>query len=328
MTVMTQPLVGKFETIKVPSYSFLITHPSGRRIVFDLGIRKDFENGPTGLVQRIKKRGYVVDTEKDVVDVLRENGVDPESVEAVVWSHYHFDHTGNPATFPKGTALIVGPGVKERFPVAWPTDPDAPVDEGAWAGRDRREISFEDSGLRVGWFRAEDYFGDGSFYLLDTPGHLLGHMCGLARTTRDSFILMGGDACHHAGEFRPSEYNPIPKSMDVKHAPKGFPCPCPGELLVDHVHPEHSATKPFYRAAENFNEDSEKADWSTGGIAEFDADERVLAVIAHDASLLPVFDFLPKTANEWKTKGWKSEGRWRFITDFAKGLEEAQSGKL
>lgn len=46
------------------------------------------------------------------------------------------------------------------------------------------------------WPRTHDFFGDGSFYLLDAPGHLLGHMMGLARTAQDEYIVMGGDACH------------------------------------------------------------------------------------------------------------------------------------
>ena len=61
--------------------------------------------------------------------------------------------------------------------------------------RDRpvREMSFNDSSLCIGEFAAMDFFGDGSFYLLDTPGHTLGHMCGLARTTPTTFILTGGE---------------------------------------------------------------------------------------------------------------------------------------
>lgn len=39
-------------------------------------------------------------------------------------------------------------------------------------GRPTREIEFESDGegLNIGGFAAFDYFGDGSFYLLDAPG--------------------------------------------------------------------------------------------------------------------------------------------------------------
>jgi glyoxylase-like metal-dependent hydrolase (beta-lactamase superfamily II) len=320
---MTKPLIAGFKDITCPAYSFLITHPpSGRRLLFDLGVRKDWENGPTGLVERTKKHGYGIAVEKNVADILPEHGVDTKEIEAVIWSHYHFDHTGDPSTFPKSTALVVGPGVVERFPTAWPSNAEAPVDEKAWAGRERKEISFEEARLKIGRFKAVDYFDDGSFYLLNTPGHLLGHMCGLARTTSDSFILMGGDAAHHAGEFRPTEYVPLPREVKIDSAPPQFPVPCPGHLIVDHIHPEQSATKPFYKNADGFNEDPEVADWSVDGITEFDADDSVFSIIAHDATLLPVVDFFPKLANDWKTLGWQTKGRWRFLADFVSGLEE------
>jgi hypothetical protein len=32
------------------------------------------------------------------------------------------------------------------------------------------EMSFEGSDLKIGGFRALDFYGDGSFYLLDAPG--------------------------------------------------------------------------------------------------------------------------------------------------------------
>ena len=64
-----------------------------------------------------------------------------------------------------------------------------------------REISFEHSSLRIGQFAAFDFFGDGSFYLLDTPGHAIGHMCGLARTTTTTFAFLGGDICHFSGTY-------------------------------------------------------------------------------------------------------------------------------
>ena len=323
MEIMTKPLVANFSSIRVPCYSFLIHHvPSNRRVLFDLGVRKDWENGPANLVTRLKERGFGVEIEDNVVDILAKNDVDPASIEAVIWSHYHFDHTGDPSTFPASTRLEVGPGVVDRFPAAWPTVSDAAVDESAWAGRERREISFSESNLRIGRFKAIDYFSDGSFFLLDTPGHLLGHVCGLARTTEDSFILMGGDACHHAGELRPSEYVPLPKEVSISDPPRDFPCPCPGHLFVEHVHPEKSATKPFYRAADGFNECPELADWSIEGIKEFDADERVLSVIAHDATLLPVIDFFPKPADGWREKGWRKAGHWRFLGDFVQGLKD------
>ena len=54
---------------------------------------------------------------------------------------------------------------------------------------------------------------------------------------------------------------------------------------------------------------------------EADAQGKVLVVMAHDDSLLPVMDFFPKSANDFMTKGWVEKGRWLFLKDFAKAVK-------
>lgn len=87
----------------------------------------------------------------------------------ILYSHYHWDHSGDPSTFPPSTALVVGPGFKDAFVPAYPTKPGCAIHESDYAGRELREIEF-DGDLTIGGFKAFDYFGDGSFYLLDSPG--------------------------------------------------------------------------------------------------------------------------------------------------------------
>lgn len=86
--------------------------------------------------------------------------------------------------------MIVGPGFKEAFLPGYPADENGFILESDYAGRELREVDFT-QGKKVGRFDAFDYFGDGSFYLLDSPGHAVGHLCGLARVTSnpDSYIL-------------------------------------------------------------------------------------------------------------------------------------------
>lgn len=52
----------------------------------------------------------------------------------------------------------------------YPTDQDAPIRASDYEGRPLRQIEFDDSSITIGQFKATDYFGDGSFYLLDSPG--------------------------------------------------------------------------------------------------------------------------------------------------------------
>lgn len=52
----------------------------------------------------------------------------------------------------------------------YPAKDDAPIRESDYEGREVKEIDFQTTDLRLGQFRAMDFFGDGSFYLLDAPG--------------------------------------------------------------------------------------------------------------------------------------------------------------
>lgn len=64
-----------------------------------------------------------------------------------------------------------------------------------------REIQFNPE-KKVGRFEAFDYFGDGSYYILNAPGHAIGHICALARVTSnpDSYIFVSS--------FRIQSYSP------------------------------------------------------------------------------------------------------------------------
>lgn len=83
------------------------------------------------------------------------------------------DHVGDPSIFPKSTSLVVGPGFKsnkQTYP-GYPEDPDAVVRQDAWEGRELIELDFAGADLEIGGFKALDFFGDGSFYLLEAAGH-------------------------------------------------------------------------------------------------------------------------------------------------------------
>ena len=90
------PAIPGYDMIQAPCYSFLIKHSSADQsgkygqLLFDLGVRKDWENRPKGAVDRVKASGYSVKVEKDVAQILRENGDDPAKVGGIIWSHYHW----------------------------------------------------------------------------------------------------------------------------------------------------------------------------------------------------------------------------------------------
>lgn len=343
--IFWQPEIPNFKTINAPIYCFLISHGS-HHIIFDLGVRKDWENYAPHIVSLIKAT-TIVQPGTDIATVLDtdESGLEIrcKDIEAVIWSHNHFDHIGDMFTFPPSTELIVGPGVREA---SWPSS-GGPPDAGQHGtlesdikGRSVREVAF-DIGLKIGRFDAMDFFGDGSFYLLDAPGHALGHLCALARTTADpaSFVFMGADACHHAGVLRPSEYLPLPRTLPLAASANtrsettsclesnqqhsnaagdiGY---CPGELL-QHLTLRGSADSPFFTVAKGpLFIDHEAAMDTVAKMQELDALENIFVIIAHDLSIREKLPMFPKLINGWKASGLRTDTRWLFCSDFESAL--------
>lgn len=332
--MILEPAIPGHDLLLCPAYSFLIEHPSGRKILFDLGTRKDWENFPPLVRGLLKQHDLHIEVEKNVVEILQENGVPVAdgAIEAMIWSHWHYDHIGDPSTFPDSTALIVGPGFKQAFLPGYPAGEKSAILQSDYEGRELRELAFEDSQQRIGGLLYHDYFGDGSFYVLDAPGHAVGHLCGLARVTsnglenseKDTFIFMGGDSCHHGGEFRPTEYLPLPRSITPSPLPSLFPSVCPGSWLQE-IHGEKRPDKPFYTVRKGFSYNEEDCEKTIGRVTEFDAAENVLVIMAHDPALLekgcPMF---PAAANGWRGDNFAEKIRWCFLQDFQQAVEQAQ----
>ncbi|KAG9099724.1 hypothetical protein FS749_000586 [Ceratobasidium sp. UAMH 11750] len=318
------PTIKGYEVLDCPAYSFLIEHESsGKKLLFDLAVAKDWRNGPPTIANRVLQNNWQVIVPKNVSDILNEHGVPLESINSIIWSHYHWDHTGDPSLFPPTTSLTVGPGFTKAKTPGYPTNPDSLILESAYKGRELVEVSFEETNLSLGRFRALDYFGDGSFYLLDSPGHAIGHICGLARTTPDTFIFMGGDICHHGGELRPNQYLPLPEHISPNpFKPQSFPCP--GSILLD-IHPHNSATEPFFQIADlngkQAHDDPAEAQRSLGKLEDFDGHPNILTIIAHDHTLLDVLEFYPKNLNDWQERGYKERGMWQFLRDFREAVK-------
>ena len=221
----------------------------------------------------------------------------------------HWDHTGDMNTFPATTELVVGPNFMNTFLPGYPSDPDGRVLETWFEERPIREISFL-SGHQVGGFSAFDFFGDGSLYLLDTPGHCISHVCALARTTPDTFIFMGGDICHFPGYFRPNLSLPLPISL-------------PDYAVSD--------KSPFYavtRSEHSVYADREQAITDIKKMEALDGSSNVLVCIAHDPSLidnLPTLNTNPSgDLNYWKTKGLKEKCLWGFLGELPKSGQPGQ----
>lgn len=212
---------------------------------------------------------------KDAVDLLEEGPISPSSITGVIFSHLHFDHTGDCTKFPNAN-IIVGPGSYEATFPGWPASAESPFLSSILHHPRFRELSFEKE-LWVpfrNFPRALDFFGDGSFLLLDTPGHMPGHLGALAKTGKDEWVFMGGDCCHHRALL--TGHRPISTTV----GPNGTPS--------FHCNPSvASDTISNIRALDKWGD--------------------VFVALAHDATLEGKMPEYPNHLNGWKSCEWKKD---------------------
>lgn len=193
--------------------------------------------------------------------------------------------------------------------------------------RELKEISFDDFSTKAGQIPAYDFFGDGSFYLLSTPGHAVGHIGGIARTSSnpDTFIFMGADLCHSPAVMRPTSHLPYPPMFSLPDRIKAELSFCPG----DYPHALEALSKKLGRDPKepllvpNAFVDFDKSMETVKRAQEGDAQDNIWFVFAHDSSLQGVVKTFPEGANDWKAKGWKEDTMWKFIKDLAPATEKS-----
>lgn len=215
----------------VPSLSFLITHPGPSppllqpystkmtkapvHILFDLGLRRSASRYMPILQPHLESR-QPHRLEPGVAAHLQAGGLDPKDVDAVFLSHVHYDHHGDPEDFPSST-FVVGHGAlnvlehglpgkgshqhfqKDLLPSERTVELPSPASQANPNATEpeSKPLSAESKWAPLGPFPAAlDLFGDGSVYIIDTPGHLPGHMNFLCRIGPEKWVCLAGDAFH------------------------------------------------------------------------------------------------------------------------------------
>ncbi|KAI8711295.1 Lactamase-B domain-containing protein [Fusarium sp. LHS14.1] len=254
-----QPIVhGHGHFSGLPCLVFLIQNFSGRRVLFDLGTRKDWRNLSPMVLVEVDRDKIEVDIQEDVVYCLRQGGIAPHDIEAVVLRNKTLEELD----FNAGTTVDIGP------------------------------------------FKGVDFFGDGSFYIVNAPGHTLGHIYALTRTTTspDTFLFMRADSWHHNAEDRPSCFRRIPRTLHLE--PSVALNPIAGLIFKNHL----QFADYVYDVAE--------AKVTITKLQHLDSFDNVFVVLAHDDAICPIVPLFPTTMNDWKSQGWHDKCRWAFLKDF------------
>ena len=121
-----------------------------------------------------------------LVDQLAQLKVTPEQIKFVGISHYHGDHIGQAASFPKST-LLIGKGDWDELTAPKPREGANPAPLAHWVkGEGKVEAVPLD----------KDVFGDGTVIMLNTPGHTPGHHSLLVKLPQMGAVLLSGDLMH------------------------------------------------------------------------------------------------------------------------------------
>ncbi|KAI1749124.1 hypothetical protein F4782DRAFT_514670 [Xylaria castorea] len=175
--------------------------------------------------------------------------LNPEKdVDFVILSHVHWDHIGTPSDF-SGATFVVGSGTldllkngagpnypaelfnNDELPVSRTVElpptlrhgvdfheyyagSNSPVHTSTPADTLAKLPSLADKWLWQpfgGFPRTVDFFGDKSVFVIDSPGHIHGHVNLLVRTGESKYVYLGADCCHDtrilSGERGIAEYD-------------------------------------------------------------------------------------------------------------------------
>ena len=183
-------------TVRAPCVAFSISHPTAGTILVDTGmhpdvstsLREDFGLPMSVMFRSLRPRG-------NFDEQLRSLGIESETIERVVMTHLHVDHTSGMRLLPRARFTCSAEELKaarSRTAIA-----DGYVSKHLPPDSRFDAIDFEQDARAHGPFpRAIDLLGDGSVMLLSTPGHTAGHMSVLVRLETGPQVLLVGDAAY------------------------------------------------------------------------------------------------------------------------------------
>lgn len=188
-------LAGRGKTVRSPCLAYVLRHPAHGTVLIDTGmhpdaardLRKDFGRPMSLLFRSLKPSAVPFDGQ------LRERGINPGTVERVIMTHLHVDHTSGMRLLPNATFLCS----REE----WRTAHAGRAEARGFVSHhlpdeDRVDLVDFAAGESHGPFeRTVDLFADGSVRLLFTPGHTAGHLSVLVATDHGP-VLVVGDAAY------------------------------------------------------------------------------------------------------------------------------------
>ncbi|GME62245.1 uncharacterized protein LTHEOB_4515 [Neofusicoccum parvum] len=180
------------------NWAFHIHHAkANRHVLWDLGMTGD-PGMYTPWVQKFMFEDvHPVGPRTSIEEQLHRHGVERTQIDSVF--HAHWDHCrpirkafpNATGFFGPGTKAFCAPGHLQDVSMQWDGsffDPDNATE--SWAELEGPWVPF-------GPFeKAMDFFGDGSLFIIQAPGHMPGNLCAAAHVSGGAWVLLGSDCCH------------------------------------------------------------------------------------------------------------------------------------
>ena len=173
--------------VMMPVNMYIIDHPKGL-VVFDTGNNVAISDGNC----KSHWNSWICDnlqpsqTRAEVIDKLLEKvGYRVGDVKIVITSHSHLDHIGNIEMFPDAIHVIQK---KELYQAWWPEKFQRGGAHVMADYDDARDFTYFELGGDY------DLFGDGSMFVISTPGHTLGHQSVKVQLADTGTVLLTQDA--------------------------------------------------------------------------------------------------------------------------------------
>ena len=182
-------------------WSFYIYNAAhDRRILWDVGVTSNKTDYSNFVQDYIWEELQPVGPTRSIQEqLLRRENLRTDDVDAIIFSHAHWDHS-RPIrdSFPRAIGYF-GPDTQEYCSPGHLETPSM-----QWDGRffDPVNASERWETLNGPWTsfgpfeRAMDFFGDGSFWVIQAPGHMPGNLCAAAKLEGGEWVLLGSDCCH------------------------------------------------------------------------------------------------------------------------------------
>lgn len=185
------------ETLEAQCLAFVVRHPSAGTILIDTGMHRDARENPRrdfGIPLSLMFRG-LHPAQEPFDEQLRALDIEPDSVERVLMTHLHLDHTSGMRLLPNAKFTASGAewtATRRKFPAG-----KGYVPHHLPAVSQMQLLDFDRDGEPYAAFKQTiDLLGDGTIRLISTPGHSAGHLSVLLRLADGGQVLLVGDAAY------------------------------------------------------------------------------------------------------------------------------------